>query len=150
MAAEKLILLEDVENLGLAGDEISVTGGYARNYLVPRKLAMKTSRGTLRVLAARKGKIEEQRKNDLENAKATAEKLEKAEISIPMEASEDERLFGAVNDRMIAEKLVEQGIEVDYRKIKLEEHIKMLGMFNVDIKLHSEVTATAKVWVVRA
>lgn len=150
MASTKLILLEDVENLGLAGDEVSVAPGYARNYLLPKNLAAKASPGTLRQLAARKEKIEEQRKIEVEKSKVVAAAIEKAEITIQMQASEDDQLFGSVTDRVIAEKLIEMGIEVDHNQIKLETHIKELGMFDVPVKLHGNVTATAKVWVVRA
>jgi large subunit ribosomal protein L9 len=150
MASTKLILLEDVENLGLAGDEVSVAPGYARNYLLPKNLAAKASPGTLRQLAARKEKIEEQRKLEMEKSKVIAASIEKAEITIQMQASEDDQLFGSVTDRVIADKLNEMGIEVDHNQIKLENHIKELGMFDVPVKLHGNVTATAKVWVVRA
>ncbi|MBN2640800.1 MAG: 50S ribosomal protein L9 [Victivallales bacterium] len=150
MASTKLILLEDVENLGLAGDEVSVAPGYARNYLLPKNLAAKASPGTLRQLAARKEKIEEQRKLEMEKSKVIAASIEKAEITIQMQASEDDQLFGSVTDRVIADKLIEMGIEVDHNQIKLENHIKELGMFDVPVKLHGNVTATAKVWVVRA
>jgi large subunit ribosomal protein L9 len=150
MASIKLILLEDVRDLGLAGEEISVAAGYARNYLIPRNLAAKSSQGAMRQLEARRERIEENRRNELEKAKAAAAKIATAEISIAMQASDDDHLFGSVTDRMIADQLIAQGIEVDNNQIKLDEHIKELGMFNVEIKLHHEVTATAKVWVVRA
>jgi large subunit ribosomal protein L9 len=150
MTSEKLILLDDVENLGLAGDEVNVASGYARNFLLPKKLAMKASPGALRVFAARKEKIEAQRKDELAKAKSLAEKIASAEVSIAMEASDDEQLYGSVTERIIADKLAEQGIEVDHHKIKLEEHIKQLGMFNVEIKLHQDLSATLKVWIVRS
>lgn len=150
MALVKLILLEDVENLGLAGDEVSVAPGYARNFLVPKGLAAKATAGTLRVLAARKEKIEAHRKQELEAARALAQKVAEADISIPMQAAGDDKLFGSVSARNIADKLAELGIHVDHLKFKLEEPIKQLGKFEIDVKLHHDVTAKVKVWVVRA
>ncbi len=150
MASVKLVLLQDVENLGLAGEEISVAPGYARNYLLPRGLAAKASASTLRLLAANKGKIEEQRRLEKEKASALAETIAKAEITIPMQAAEDDQLFGSVTARMIADKLKEMNIPVEHTQVHLDSHIKTLGMFDVNIKLHANVIATAKVWIVRA
>jgi large subunit ribosomal protein L9 len=150
MALLKLILLEDVENLGLAGDEVNVAPGYARNFLVPKGLAAKATAGTLKILAARKEKIEAHRKQELELSKTLATKIAEAEVTIPMQASGDDKLFGSVSARNIADKLAEQGIHVDYQKFKMEEPLKQLGKFEIEIKLHHDVTAKAKVWVVRA
>lgn len=150
MASVKLILLQDVDNVGLAGEEINVAPGFARNYLVPRGLAAKASASTLRVLAARKEKIEEQRRLEIEKSKSVAELIAKTEITIPMQASNDDTLFGSVTARVIAEKLKEKSIIVEHTQVKLHEPIKALGMFDVEIKLHGDIMAKAKVWVVRA
>lgn len=150
MASVKLVLLQDVENLGLAGSEISVAPGYARNYLLPRGIAAKASASTLRMLTANKGKIEEQRRKDQEKAVAMAELIAKAEITIPMQAAEDDQLFGSVTARMIADKLNEMNIAVDHNQVKLQDHLKALGMYDVQVKLHTNVVTNAKVWIVRA
>lgn len=150
MASVKLILLQDVDNVGLAGEEINVAPGFARNYLIPRNLAAKASASTLRVLAARKEKIEEQRRLEIEKSKSVAELIAKTEITIPMQASNDDTLFGSVTARVIAEKLKEKSINVEHTQVKLHEPIKALGMFDVEIKLHGDIMAKAKVWVVRA
>ncbi|MFA6104683.1 MAG: 50S ribosomal protein L9 [Victivallaceae bacterium] len=150
MALIKLILLEDVENLGLAGDEVNVAPGYARNFLVPKGLAAKATSGTLRVLAARKEKIEAHRKQELEAAKTLAVKIAEADVTIPMQASGDDKLFGSVSARNIADKLAELGLHVDHLKLKMEEPIKQLGKFEIEVKLHHDVTPKLKVWVVRA
>ncbi len=150
MANVRLILLEDVENLGLAGAEVSVAPGYARNYLLPRGLAAKATAGTLRLLAARQEKIQQRRQEELAAAQALAAKLAEVELSIAAQASEDDQLFGSVGARTIAEKLAESGYEVEHQKIKLDEPIKQLGSYDVEIKLHHDVNATVKVWVVRA
>ena len=149
MAQISLILLDDVEKLGLAGDEVHVAPGYARNYLSPRGLAAKATPGTLRLIESRKAMIAERRAKELADAKATAEKLASVEISIAMQATEDDQLFGSVTARMIADELAGQGYAVDHTRVKVEPAIKTLGGFDVEVKLHAEVTATVKVWVVR-
>jgi large subunit ribosomal protein L9 len=146
----ELILLEDVEQLGNAGTEISVADGYARNYLIPKGLAKKLTPGALRQIESRKEKIEAKRKADMEVAKALAAKIAETDITIQMQAGDDEQLFGSVTAHIIADALCEAGLEIEHRKIHLEEPIKELGMFNVEIKLNQEIATTAKVWVVRA
>lgn len=148
--AVSLILLDDVEQLGLAGDEVKVAPGYARNYLIPQKKAIKASQGALRQVAARKEKIEQHRKDELQKAKDLAAKISELEITISMQASEDDQLFGSVTERVISDAFKEQGIEIDHNRIKMETHIKELGMFTVDIQLHRDVSVPAKVWIVRA
>jgi large subunit ribosomal protein L9 len=150
MPQVKLILLEDVEDLGLAGEEVNVAAGYARNYLLPRNLAAKATPGALRVLESRREKIEEQRAAELVKAKELIDKIAALEISIQMQASNDDQLFGSVTDRVIAEKMAELGVEIDHNRIKIAEPIKTLGEYTVEIKLHQDVATTAKVWVVRA
>ncbi len=149
MANVSLILLDDVEKLGLAGDEVHVAPGYARNYLLPRGLAAKATPGTLRLVESRKAIIAERRAKELADANALAGRLAEMEISIPMQATEDEQLFGSVTPRMIAEELGKQGIEIEHSNIKLDPPIKMLGNYDVDVKLHAGVMAKIKVWVVR-
>ena len=149
MANVTLILLDDVENLGLAGDEVKVAPGYARNYLIPQKLAAQATPGTLRLIESRKAQIAARRAAELENAKALAAKLAEIEISIAMQATEDDQLFGSVTPRMVADELAAQGFDVAHNRITLDPPIKMLGSFVADIKLHSEVTAQVKIWVVR-
>ncbi len=148
MANVNLILLDDVEKLGLAGDSVSVAPGYARNYLLPRGLAAKATPGTLRLIESRKAMIAARRAKELEEAKALAAKLAEVELSIAMQATEDEQLFGSVTARMIAEQLAEQGYKIEHSRIKLEP-IKTLGSFEVEVKLHADVAAMVKVWVVR-
>ncbi len=148
MAHVNLILLDDVEKLGLAGDEVHVAPGYARNYLLPRGLAAKATPGTLRLIESRKALIAARRAKELEEAKALAAKLAEVELSIAMQATEDDQLFGSVTARMIADQLAAQGFNVEHSRIKLDP-IKTLGSFEVEIKLHADVTAKVKVWVVR-
>ena len=149
MAHVTLILLDDVEKLGLAGDEVHVAPGYARNYLLPRKLAAKATPGTLRLVESRKAMIAERRAKELAAAQELAEKLNTIEISIAMQATEDDQLFGSVTPRMIADELAARGINIEHSRVKLDPPLKMLGGYDVEIKLHAEVTGKVKVWIVR-
>ena len=149
MANVSLILLDDVEHLGLAGDEVRVAPGYARHYLIPKKLAAKATPGTLRLIESRKAAIAARRAADLAKAKELAEKLATVEISIAMQATEDDQLFGSVTPRRVAEELNAQGYAIEHSRVIIDPPIKMLGNFEAEVKLHSEVTAAVKVWVVR-
>ena len=149
MANVSLILLDDVEKLGFAGDEVHVAPGYARNYLLPRGLAAKATPGTLRLVESRKAIIAERRAKELADAQALAAKLGEAEISIQMQATEDEQLFGSVTPRMVAEELNAQGYTIEHSRITIAPPIKTLGSFEAEVKLHSEVTVPVKIWVVR-
>ena len=149
MAQVSLILLDDVEKLGLAGEEVHVAPGYARNYLIPQGLAAKATPGTLRLIESRKALIAERRAQALADAKAAAEKLAAVEISIAMQATDDDQLFGSVTARMVAEELNKLGSAVEHSRITIEPAIKTLGGYDIAVKLHAEVSATVKVWVVR-
>ena len=149
MANVNLILLDDVEKLGLAGDEVSVAPGYARNYLLPRGLAAKATPGTLRLVESRKAAIAARRAQELADAKALAAKLGEVELSIAMQATEDDQLFGSVTSRMVADELAAKDIKIEHSRIIIEPPIKSLGSFEADVKLHAEVTAKVKIWVVR-
>ena len=149
MANVSLILLDDVEHLGLAGEEVRVAAGYARNYLIPKKLAAKATPGTLRLIESRKAAIAARRAAELAAAKELAEKLATVEISIAMQATEDDQLFGSVTPRMVAEELKNQGYAIEHSRITIEPAIKTLGSFTADVKLHAEVMASVKIWVVR-
>ncbi len=144
-----LILLEDVENLGLAGEEVHVAPGYARNFLIPRGLAAKATPGTLRQLAARKEKIEAKRAADLAAAKETAAKLADFEVVITAQAAADGQLFGSVSARIIADKLAEAGYPVGHNHVFLDAPIKLLGKYNVRVRLHADVEIEVKVKVDR-
>ena len=149
MANVSLILLDDVEHLGLAGEEVRVAAGYARNYLIPKKLAAKATPGTLRLIESRKAAIAARRAAELAAAKELAEKLATVEISIAMQATEDDQLFGSVTPRMVAEELKNQGYAIEHNRVVIEPAIKTLGSFEAEVKLHAEVMAAVKIWVVR-
>ncbi len=150
MANVKLILLADVDNLGLAGEEVHVAPGYARNYLLPRGLAAQATPATLRLLAARKEKIESRRNEELSQARQLAAKLAEAVIEIMMQASADGHLFGSVTARAISDRLGELGLKVESRLIRIEEPIRQLGEYTIQAKLHSDVVAPLTLRVTQA
>jgi len=150
MANQKYILLEDVADLGLAGDEVSVSPGYARNYLIPKDLVTKLTPGTEKMLAARKEQTEERRAKELSVTEALAAKLNEVELVFTMQASEDNQLFGSVSARNIVEQLAEKELKVKHQQIKLDDTIKELGSFDVVIALGHDVKAMIKVKIDRA
>ncbi len=145
----KVILIEDVKDIGAMGDIIDVKDGYARNFLFPQNLARQAVNSNLKI-------IEDIKKKKLINAakeKKEAEEI-KAKIAalsctIAVEAGEDDKLFGSVTNQGISHAFELEGIMVDKKQIILEEPIKKLGVYNIAVKLHPEVTAEVKVWVVK-
>jgi large subunit ribosomal protein L9 len=150
MANQKYILLEDVADLGLAGDEVSVSAGYARNYLLPKGLVTKLTAGTEKMLAARKEQTEARRAKELSAAEALAVKLNEVELAFVMQASEDDQLFGSVTARNIVEQLAEKELKVTHQQVKLDDAIKELGSFDVVIALGHDIKAIIKVKIDRA
>ncbi|NLB60376.1 MAG: 50S ribosomal protein L9 [Lentisphaerae bacterium] len=146
--ARELILMADVENLGLEGAKVKVSEGYARNYLLPRKLAAPITAAALRRLEKNRLARELRQQQDREAAQATAAALEKISCTIPVKVGENDKIFGSVTVQNIADSLQAQGLELDRRKIHLAEPIRELGVYSIKIRLHPEVEATLKVWVV--
>jgi len=144
-----VILLKRVDNLGEAGDVISVARGYARNYLIPQGIAVVADDSHRRAL------VEEDRLSGLRSrkmkrvAEEIASSFQEVSCTIPVQAAEDEKLYGSVGERDIADALRALGHEIEHRQIVLEEPIKQLGVYTVPVKLHEEVEVTVKVWVVR-
>ena len=145
-----LILLQDVEDLGLAGESVHVAPGYGRNYLIPKGLAAPASAVALKQIVAQKEKIEAKRKADLEAAQALADKIAAMVIQIPMQASDDNHLFGSVTERMVAEIYAANGVKVEHQRIRMDKHIRSLGEYTINIKLHQEIIANGKIVIVRA
>lgn len=145
----KVILRQDHPNLGKVGDLVDVKDGYARNFLIPKSIAYAATPGNLRALEEEKKQHVQREKKELNQAKKLSEDIEKLSITIPMKVGEDDKLFGSVTSQMIADVLKEKGITVDKRIIALEEPIKALGIYTVDLALFSGVTGKLKVWVVR-
>jgi large subunit ribosomal protein L9 len=144
-----VILLEDVTDLGSRGQKVAVKSGYARNYLLPRKLALPATPAGLRMMK------EEDKRRQLhevrlhKEAEELAKELNKVSCTAEVQAGEDDRVFGAVTSADIAELLVGQGFEIDKRKILLDEPLKALGVYTIPVRLHRDVEAKVKVWVVK-
>ena len=145
----KVILISDVENIGSVGDVKDVKNGMARNYLFPRKLAIKATEANLKAWESRIEAIKLRKTEILENARALAEKLEGLEISIPAKSGEEDRLFGSVTSQNISDALGEKGFEISRRDIALDGTIKALGTYSVALKLHTDVTQQITVNVVK-
>jgi large subunit ribosomal protein L9 len=145
----KIILRKDNDKLGKIGDLIEVKDGYARNYLIPRDMAFAATKGNLRALEEEKKQHVDRGKRELQHAQKISAQLEKVSVTLKVKVGEDEKLFGSVTAQMIAESLIEKGLSLDKRIIDLEEPIKALGIYTVNVKLHPEVTGKVKIWVVR-
>ena len=145
----KVILRQDFETLGKIGEVVAVKDGYARNYLIPRSIAYRATTSSLHALEEEKKQHDRQEQKQFKDAEKLGVELEKLSVTIPMKVGEDDKLFGSVTSQMIADALKEKGFTVDKRTIELEEPIKTLGIFEVPVKLHTKVSAKAKVWGVR-
>ena len=144
----EVILLERVEKLGQMGDTVKVKPGYARNYLLPQGLAVSATSRNIKQLEHDKAVIQHRVESQREGAQALADKLNGMILQFERRVGEQDKLFGSVTSREIAEQLAIAGVEIDHRKIKLSEPIKELGKYEVPIKIHSDIDATLKFWVV--
>ncbi|MHA1568312.1 MAG: 50S ribosomal protein L9 [Alphaproteobacteria bacterium] len=144
----KVILSADVPELGAIGDVVNVKNGYARNYLFPKKLAEPATSRNLKQLEHTKARIEAKRRREKEEAEEIAKKLENTQVRITAKVGEEERLYGSVTVSMIAQELADQGLEIEKRHIHLAEPIRSTGVFTVPVRVHTDVTAEIKVWVV--
>jgi large subunit ribosomal protein L9 len=145
----QIILKEDMDNLGKSGEVVNVRTGYGRNYLLPRGFAVLATAGDIsrvehekKIIAARTAKLAKE-------TQAEADRLSQVAVSIPRAVGEEDKLFGSVTTRDIAEALQQQGVTIDSKKIHLEEPIKALGLTEVSVKLGRGVQAKIKVWVVK-
>lgn len=145
----EIILLQDVEGLGKRGETVKVAGGYGRNYLIPTRQAIQARGAGAQIFKEAERQRESRDQKTKRAAEKAAQDLSKVSVTVPMQAGEDDRLFGSVTSAHIAEQISTQGFEVDKRQILLEEPLKALGVYTVRIKLHSEVEAKIKVWVVK-
>lgn len=146
----QVILKTYVDKLGNEGDVVEVAAGYARNFLFPRNLAIVATDKARRALEHEKRLNIDRAAKEKREAEKLASELANVSCTIPMQVGENDRLFGSVNAMDIAAALEEQNIVIDRRKIILDEPIKELGVFTVPIKIHTDVTAEIKVWVVKA
>ena len=144
----KVILRETIESLGAVGDEVTVADGYARNYLVPQRKAVLATPANRKLVQSEAKQLELKAIKDKGTAAVMAEKIQGAVCTISAKVSEDDRLYGSVTTRDIADQLQAQGIEVDRRMVMLSEPIKTLGSYIVPVELHPEVKPEITVKVV--
>jgi large subunit ribosomal protein L9 len=145
----KVILQENVDGVGHLGDLLDVSDGYARNYLFPRGKALEANPRNVKALEHAKRVTAEKAKKEKMEVEDYAKKVSAVSLTMTVQAGKDDKLFGSVTAKDIAEALAEKGFTVDRRKIQLAQPIKELGTFAIPIKLHHEVTATVSVTVVK-
>jgi large subunit ribosomal protein L9 len=145
----KLILKEDVDKLGEAGEVVDVKPGYGRNYLIPQGKAEMATEGALKQLERIRKQAERRAELTIENARELADQLEVTSVTIPVTVGEDEKIHGSITNQDIAEALEERGITIDRRKISLNEDVKTLGEYTATVELVGELKPQIKVWVVK-
>ena len=137
----KVILLKDVESLGLEGDSVEVSRGYARNYLIPKGISVEANNANLKALELKKKKIMAKRMQDKEAAERIKEQISSITVTIRGKAGEEGKLYGSITSRDIAQELENGGVTVDRKKIVIDEPIRTIGNHEVSIKLYPEVVA---------
>ena len=145
----KVILREDVADLGDAGQVIEVKSGYGRNYLIPRNLAIPATRANLKAIDEVTKQKDQRDRKDRREAEIVKERIEKLSLSVEVLVGEEDKLFGSVTTADIAELLEKDGVLVDKRSIVLDEPIKSLGVYTIPLKVAKDVTANLKLWVVK-
>jgi large subunit ribosomal protein L9 len=145
----EVILREHVDNLGRRGDVVKVAPGYARNFLLPRKLALPVNQGNKRLIERERQLAEARELEERQQAEALASRLSQIELTLARRVGETEQLYGSVTTADIAEALAAKGLEIDRKRIHLDDPLKALGGFTVPVKLHRDVTAQLKVHVVK-
>ena len=146
----EIILLEPVKNLGKSGEKVDVKNGYARNYLIPRGVALRANKENLVVYESRKAEIDKANADKQSAAEKIAKKLNGIEITIIRQAAEDGRLFGSVTVREIAEQIKEKGFDIDSKSVDLLNPIRAIGVSKVKVSLHAEVNVEVSVNVARS
>lgn len=145
----EVILSKDVQSLGKTGQVVKVKDGYARNYLIPRKMAFMASPSNLKKIEQQERKRKERYDQDKQEALALAEKISKASCTLSVEVNDLDKLYGAISESDIAKALDVEGFQIDKKNIIIEKPIEELGIFEVGVNLHSEVTAKIRLWVTK-
>ncbi|MEX0912003.1 MAG: 50S ribosomal protein L9 [Gemmatimonadota bacterium] len=145
----QVILKQRLENLGHPGDVVSVKPGYARNFLIPKGFAYEATDSNVRRIEREREQLERQAQGAIEAARERAGVIEGTSVTFTARAGDEGKLFGSITSADIADKLGEQGIEIDRRDIVLDEPLKALGVFSVPVRLHPEVRPEIKVWVIK-
>ncbi len=145
----KVILTQTIDRLGKIGDIVNVKDGYARNYLFPKNAAKEATAGNMKILDSLKKKQVLEDAKRLDEAKALAERIAALSITISAKSADEEKLFGTVTTEMISAALGNEKLNIDKKDIVLDEPIKKLGVYQVGVKVHPEVKASLRVWIVK-
>lgn len=145
----KIILREDHSSLGKSGEIVKVSDGYARNFLIPKNIAMSYSKSNVKILEEEKKLLEARKNKEKKIAEQLGKELRKVSLTASVKVGEDDRVFGSVTSIDIARLLKEKGFDIDKKKIILDESINALGIYTIKIKLHTEVESSVKLWVVK-
>lgn len=151
MKTVNVILREDVPKLGEAGEVVAVKPGYARNYLLPQNLAYEATESAVLQLERERERAEQQARRAYLEARRRASQLEELQLTFHAKAGEESKLFGSIGTADIADRLNEQGLdfEIDRKQVELDDPIKELGVYNVAIRLHTDVRPEVKIWVIK-
>ncbi|MCK4860211.1 MAG: 50S ribosomal protein L9 [Candidatus Omnitrophica bacterium] len=145
----KLILLTDIPKLGKSGDIVEAKDGYARNFLIPQKIALPATPQSIKLTRQKKEREIEKEKAEKEKIGKLAEKISKISCTISAHAGDEDKLFGEITNKNIAKSLADKGIEIDRKRIKVKEPIRKLGVYDVEIKLHPDIAANLRLCVVK-
>ncbi len=145
----KVILKKDLESIGKLGEIVEVKDGYARNYLIPQGIALKADKKNIKLLETETRQMELRLNKDKKSAEKLAEQLNKISCTAAVTVGEEDKVFGSVTTQDISDLLKDKGFDIDRKKILLDESIKALGIYTIPIKLHTEVEAKIKLWVVK-
>ncbi len=141
----RVILLEDIENVGKKGEVVNVKDGFARNYLIPKGVALKVTKSNIKMIEEKKKKLEKEREKEIKTVEELKNRIEAITLNIKKKAGEEDTLFGSVTSSDIEEALKAEGIEIDKKNILLHEHIKKLGEYEVEVRIHPSVKAVLKI-----
>ena len=145
----KVILLENIEKLGKSGEVVTIREGYGRNFLFPRKLAVLCNDASLGILNSTQKRKEHKEKKLREEVQKLAKRIQELSCTIKVQAGTAGKLFGAVTNQDVQQALKAEGVDIDKRHIELVEPIKKLGVFHIPVKLHADIEAQLKLWIVQ-
>ena len=145
----KIILLTDVENLGESGDVIAVKPGYARNKLIPQGLALRASNRNIAVANENKRVATAKLERENQALNVLAKKLSKVEITIEVKVGDEEKMFGSITNKDIHKELIDKGFEIEKNQISIEEPIKALGIYHINVKISKDITSDVKLYVIK-
>lgn len=145
----EILLLKRIDSLGMEGDVVKVANGYARNFLIPSKQAVKVTSATKKLQEQIKQKRILKAQSELDEAQALADRIANISLTIPVKVGEEEKLYGSVTRKDLAELIKKEGVQIDRRHIMLEDPIRSLGVYSIKIDLHPEVKGNLKLWVVK-